>query len=172
MDWREERGKHIVNGPQLSWERAPSRIVQNCNVGSIAAMHQIQSLFQRGFIQLQLHTPPIQQWTFLISNRTSSAPVILLFFPSLMCRLTQGSFSKVRNMTIRSAAGVFQEFSYGIMLCHVALGFHKRQEVLTSVSDNATLFMENKERITCGIHPSPLLWQNPVLGKRRPRAKD
>jgi hypothetical protein len=89
-----------------------------------------------------------------------------------MCRLTQGSFSKVRNMTIRSAAGVFQEFSYGIMLCHVALGFHKRQEVLTSVSDNATLFMENKERITCGIHPSPLLWQNPVLGKRRPRAKD
>jgi hypothetical protein len=112
--------------------------------------------------------------TMNLSHQQSNiiSPSILLFFPSLMCRLTQGSFSRGRNMKTTSAAGVFQEFSYVIMLCHVALGFHNRQEVLTSVSDNATLFMESKERITCGIHPSPLLWQNPVLGNRRPRAKD
>jgi hypothetical protein len=94
------------------------------------------------------------------------------FFPFLDVQTHSGELSRVRNMTTTSAAGVFQEFSYGIMLCHVVLGFHNSQEVLTSVSDNATLFMESKERIICGIHPSPLLWQNPVLGKRRPRAKD
>jgi hypothetical protein len=53
------------------------------------------------------------------------------------------------------------------MLCHVALGFHNRQEVLTSVSYNATLFMESKERITCGIHPYPLLWAKSSPGKEK-----